>query len=72
MLTDVWKCCVGQGRACAPGANATKEPESTDPTVINLYLHAHLLCALVKIMAAVYKLLKTSDKLICKLDAELH
>lgn len=44
--------------ACAAGANATEAPVPPNPTVINLYLRAHILCALIKIMAAIYKLLQ--------------
>lgn len=43
--------------ACA-GANVTEAPVPTDPTVINLYLHAHILYVLIEIMAAIYKLLQ--------------
>lgn len=37
------------------GANLTEAPLPTNPTVINLFLHAFVLCAVVKIIAAFYK-----------------
>lgn len=40
------------------GANLTGAPLPTNPTVINLHLHACVLFAAVKIMAAIYKLLQ--------------
>lgn len=39
-------------------ADLTDAPLLTNLTVINLYLHACVLCAVVKIMAAFYKLLQ--------------
>lgn len=67
MPPDVWKSWVGQGGACAAGANATEGPEPTNPTEINLYLHTYLSCAIIKITAAIYKLLQNTRQVNLKI-----
>lgn len=46
------------GSVVLAGANLPEAPLPTNPTVINLYLHTCVLCAVVEIMAAFYKLLQ--------------
>lgn len=50
------------GSVVIAGANLTEAPLPTNPTVINLYLHTCILCAVVKIMAAIYEPLQNTWK----------